>query len=218
MGVKSVLTRRRFLAWTGAAVGGAIVTCGGLTALGLYQPPVKFVQSNCRKEEGVTNKILVAFASKCGSTGQIAEAIGKVMCEAGAEVDVKPIKQVSGIEGYQAVVIGTAIRIGQCLPEAKKFIENYRDPLSRLPLAYFAVCLSIVSQNAEERQQAEGYLDPLKALVEPKAAGIFAGVMDCKKLPFLARIMIRMMRIDEGDFCNWDAIRAWATDLYPRLV
>lgn len=164
------------------------------------------------------SKILVAFASKCGSTGEIAQAIGEVLCASGAQVEVKPIKEVSGLGGYDAVVLGTAIRTGQCLPEAKAFVEQHKETLSKLPLACFAVCLAVTANDPQERKQAETYLDGLKALVRPTVEGVFAGKMEYRRLPFILRLMMRMMKIGEGDFRDWAAIRAWAEEIAPILA
>lgn len=166
----------------------------------------------------VENKILIAYASKCGSTGEVAEAIGQVLREAGAAVDVRPVKQVADLSAYQAVVLGSAVRIGQCLPEAKAFVEKHQDALHRVPLVLFAVCLSVAAQDEEQRKQAETYLVPLRERVPPAAEGVFAGVMNYKKLSFFDRLMVRMMKISEGDLRDWAAIRAWAEALSPKLL
>lgn len=166
----------------------------------------------------MTPKVLMAYASKCGSTGEIAQAIGDVLCQGGAEVDVKPVKSVTSLNGYNAVIVGTAIRMGQCLPEAKAFVEKHREALSKVPLAYFAVCLAPTAADETERKQAETYLDALKAIVKPAAESIFAGKMDTKKLSFFFRLMMQAMKSQEGDFRDWEAIKAWAQEIEPILL
>ena len=69
----------------------------------------------------MSKKILVTYATQGGSTAGIAEAVGKTMAEAGAQVDVRPIQSVSDLRSYQAVVVGSAIHSGKWLPEATKF-------------------------------------------------------------------------------------------------
>jgi len=56
------------------------------------------------------NKILVAYASRAGSTAGVAEAIGKTLIESGAQVDVIPMKDVKDLTPYRAVIAGSAIR------------------------------------------------------------------------------------------------------------
>ncbi len=55
------------------------------------------------------NTILVTYASRAGSTAGVAETIGRTLAECGAMVDVRPVKQVSDLSAYRAVVAGSAI-------------------------------------------------------------------------------------------------------------
>ena len=70
----------------------------------------------------MTTKILVTYASRFGSTAGVAEAIGKVLAENGAQVDVLPMRQVKDLAAYQAVVAGSAINGGAWLPGALEFV------------------------------------------------------------------------------------------------
>jgi len=80
-----------------------------------------------------------ACVSRAGSTGEVAEAIGQVLCEAGAAVDVRLAKEVTDLSPYRAVVVGSAVYMGKWMPEAVKFVETHRDALSRMPVAYFLI-------------------------------------------------------------------------------
>ncbi len=88
-------------------------------------------------------KILIAYASKCGSTAEVAGVVGQVLNEAGAIVDVRPIRQVRDVSAYRATIVETAIRVGACLPETKAFVEANREALNGMPVAYFCVCLAV---------------------------------------------------------------------------
>ena len=212
------LTRRRFMALAGGMTGAAALACCGLATLDAPQLVGEFIETNCGKEHSMGNKILVAYASACGSTGQVAEAIGQELCSAGAEVDVRLAKRVSDLSPYQAVVLGSAIRMGRWLPEAVKFVETHQETLQRMPVAYFVVCLTMKDDTPENRREVTAYLDPVRAQVKPVAEGLFAGVLDARKLSLLPRLIMQAMKSPEGDFRNWQAIRAWATDLRPALL
>jgi menaquinone-dependent protoporphyrinogen oxidase len=54
-------------------------------------------------------RILVAYASRAGSTAEVAEVIGRVLREGGPEVDVCPVGDVHSLAGYDALVLGSAI-------------------------------------------------------------------------------------------------------------
>jgi menaquinone-dependent protoporphyrinogen oxidase len=213
---QKTIARRRFIGLLGGAVGAGALTCCGLGALGTVQPHVEYRESTCGGE--TMGKILVAYASKAGSTGEVAEAIGQMLCEGGASVDVRLAKEVSDLSPYRAVVMGSAIRIGRWLPEAVKFVEQHQAVLATMPVAYFQVSGSLKEDTPEKRQEAATYLGPVRALVAPASVGLFAGKMDYSKLSFLDRTIAKMVGSVEGDWRDWEAIRAWADSLRPVLV
>jgi len=164
-------------------------------------------------------KILVAYATKAGSTAGVAAEIGRVVESKGdCKVDVHPVAKLKDVDGYDAVIIGSAIRAGKWLPEATKFVEKHRDALSQLPVAYFIVCLTMMEDTEENRRTVAAYLDPVCEVVQPVDVGLFAGMMDYSKLPFILRLMMKKMKSPEGDFRDWEAIRAWAAGLCPALL
>jgi len=164
-------------------------------------------------------KILVAYATKAGSTAEVAAEIGRVIeSKSGYKVDAHPVGKVKDVDGYDAVIIRSAIRAGKWLPEATKFVEKHRDALSQLPVAFFTVCLAMMEDTEENRRKVAAYLDPVRDLVQPVDVGLFAGVMDYSNLPFILRLMMKAMKSPEGDFRDWEAIRAWAGQVHTGLM
>jgi menaquinone-dependent protoporphyrinogen oxidase len=165
-------------------------------------------------------RILITYGSRCGSTGGVAEAIGQVLSKAGTGVDVCPVKDVNDLTPYQAVIAGSAIRMGKWLPEAVAFVKTHQNTLSRLPVAYFAVCLTMRDDTVENRRKSLGFLDPVCKQfpqVKPVDIGLFAGAVDYKKLSFAYSLILKVKGAPEGDFRNWDAIRTWAAGVSPML-
>ena len=68
------------------------------------------------------------------------------------------------------------------------------------------------------RRKVAAYLDPVCEVVQPVDVGLFAGVMDYSKLPFILRLMMKKMKSPEGDFRDWEAIRAWAGQVHTGLM
>jgi menaquinone-dependent protoporphyrinogen oxidase len=166
----------------------------------------------------MSDKILIAYATGAGSTGDVAEAIGQELRGAGAEVDVRLAKDVSDVSPYKAVIVGSAIRAGNWLPEATKFVEKNRDALSQMPVAYFVVCLTMQDDTEENRRTVEAYLDAVCELVEPVDKGLFAGALDLSKLGLPLRLAMKAAKASEGDFRDWEAIRAWARQVHGLLT
>ena len=57
-------------------------------------------------------KILIAYASGSGSTGEVAEAVAAEIEKEGLRTVVQNVSEVDSIASYSGVVIGSSIRIG----------------------------------------------------------------------------------------------------------
>lgn len=163
------------------------------------------------------DKILVAYATRAGSTGEVAQAIAETLRQAGLDVDLRPVREVRDVSPYRAVVLGTAIRAFRPLPEAIRFLRRHREALSRIPVAYFAVCIALMEDTEENRRMAASWMEPMRAVLEPVRMGLFAGKMDYSRLSFPERFIIKRMKVPEGDHRNWEAIRAWAGEVAGML-
>ena len=172
----------------------------------------------------MSNKILVVYASRAESTAGVAEAIGKTLAESGLQVDVLPMKDVTDLAPYRAVVAGSAIQAKQWLPEAMQFMQAHQAELARTPFALFAVCMTLAMKNGENyRQAVSDWLQPVRDLVKPVSEGLFAGALDLSKVPSVSdrlkfRISVLFGVWSEGDHRDWNAIRLWAESLPPLLL
>jgi menaquinone-dependent protoporphyrinogen oxidase len=163
----------------------------------------------------MTGKVLVAYATKAGSTTEVAQAIAEVLRNQGNTVDVAPVKEVKDLSPYRAVIAGSAIRMGSWLPEAVDFVAKNQAALAKVPTAFFLVSGYLKDDTPEMRAKVSAFLDPVRAMVKPGKEGMFAGKMDYSKITFLDRLIAKMVKSVEGDWRNWDQIRAWAADAIP---
>jgi menaquinone-dependent protoporphyrinogen oxidase len=166
----------------------------------------------------MSNRILVAYASPGGSTAEIASAIAQTLRQAGAEVDVAPVEEAAGLDGYDALVLGSAIRAGKLQPGVLRFAERHAAAMAALPVAYFVVCATLREDTPENRLIAHGYLEPLRRIKVPVDEGLFAGRIDHRTVGFPFNLVLRLMKAAEGDWRDWDGIRTWASELAPRLA
>jgi len=163
------------------------------------------------------SRVLVAYATRCGSTAGVAEAIGRTLADLGFPAEVLPVDKVQDLRGYEAAVIGSPIRAGKWLPEALGFVRRNREGLIRVPVACFAVGLSLREGTEKSRREAAAALEPMEELVKPVSVGLFAGALDPGKLPPFLRLLMRLIKAPVGDFRDWTAIHAWATEVGEML-
>ncbi len=155
--------------------------------------------------------VLVTYGSWCGSTAEVAEEIGKVLSEGGWEVDVLPAGKAKQVDRYQAVVVGTAIRAGRCRGDVTKFVNRNEPALDRVPVAVFSVGLQMQEDTPDNREKALAFLKPITGSVEAVSVGLFGGMVDGRRASFPMSFILK--RMPQGDWRDWNAIRAWARDL-----
>jgi len=160
--------------------------------------------------------ILVAYASKKGSTTEIAQAIGKDIQAAGHLVDVTEMKSVSSLDGYNAVVIGAPFYMGK-VTDMGKFTGRYRDALLKIPVAAFAVGLAPLGKDPADKENAMKKLQETLEPLTPVAMTIFAGKVDLSKLSWFQKWITEKVKSPVGDFRDWTAIAAWAQELPGKL-
>lgn len=167
--------------------------------------------------------ILIAYASRAGSTAGVAEAIGRALAESGAQIEVRPMQDVTDLTPYRAVIAGSAIQRKQWLPEAMDFIRANQIALRQKPFAAFLVCMTLAMPNQQYHRVVADWLKPVRDLVKPKSEGFFAGALDISTVPSrLDRLKFRLSVAfgvwTEGDHRDWNAIREWAVSLRPLML
>ncbi len=208
------VNRRDFLTLSAGLV--AAMSLGETGAEICHATEIKFPEGTCGGKKNMEKKVLVAYASKYGSTGGVADAIGKELCSKDVAADTALIRNAVNTRSYQGVVIGSAVYMGQWMPEAVDFVKQNRDILSQVPVAYFLVCTTLSQPTDKNRAKALSYMDPiLKAVpeIKPVSVGTFAGALDYNNLSWLNQKILKSKGAPEGDSRDWSAIRAWAREL-----
>jgi menaquinone-dependent protoporphyrinogen oxidase len=156
-------------------------------------------------------KILVAVASRHGSTHEIADALARELGAAGHTVDVQTVEDSTTVEGYDAAVIGSAVYMGNWLPQAVKFVDRHQAQLAAMPVWLF----SSGPLGADDPQPTAGpaHLDQLISRTGARGHRTFVGKLDKDQLDFGERLIVRAVRAPDGDFRDWTAINVWADEI-----
>ena len=163
----------------------------------------------------MTARVLVVYGSKYGSTAGIAEAIGTTLRDRGLEADVRSAKDLDGIEGYAAVVVGSGVYAGRWHGDAVAFLRRFESRLESVPTWLFSSGPTGGDPKAEARMATTlaeqpgppGNIASLARRIGPRDHRTFAGRVSGGMGGIFARF------IPKGDWRDFDAIRAWATEI-----
>lgn len=155
-------------------------------------------------------RILVTYATKYGSTREVAEKIGDVLISKGMDVDVASVTDVSNVSSYDAAVIGAPVMKFRFLPAAKRFVKRNKQALARIPVAFFSLGFRMMEDSPENRDWMMRKLKAVTKHVAPVDVGLFGGRYKKPKKGF-------SFPFPEGDWRDWDKITAWAEELADKL-
>jgi menaquinone-dependent protoporphyrinogen oxidase len=167
----------------------------------------------------MSKTVLIAYASKYGSTAEIAEKIGEVLRQDGLVVEVKAADSVKDLSPYQAVILGSAVYVGRWRKQAVKFLQANEKALAEKPVWIFS---SGPSGEGDPVEILKGWrmpesIQPILDRLQPRDVVVFHGNLDPDKLNFIERRMIKMVEAQTGDFRDWEAIQAWAKSIAEGL-
>jgi menaquinone-dependent protoporphyrinogen oxidase len=160
--------------------------------------------------------VLVAFASKHGSTDEIGRFIADRLRERGVEAKAARVQDVSDLSGVQAVVLGSAIYVGSWMKEALEFVGRHQSTLRAAPVWLFSV--GPLGTEVQDEEEQPKQLGELRETLRPRDHRLFFGVLDLDRLGFGERMMVKAVKAPEGDFRDWDEIGAWADGIAIDLA
>jgi menaquinone-dependent protoporphyrinogen oxidase len=168
----------------------------------------------------MNNKILVAYASRHGSTAQIADRIHRHFKDAGISADIYPINSVDSLKGYTTVIIGSAVYVGQWRKDAGRFLKKNIEPLQEKDVWIFSTG---PTGEGDPSKLLKGWIMPKSLLplankIGAKEITVFHGYVDPEKLTGLQRFMVNKIDAPVGDFRDWKMIDNWAKKIIKSLI
>jgi menaquinone-dependent protoporphyrinogen oxidase len=191
--------------------------------------------------------VLVAYATRHGSTKEVAEAVAAALTEAGLAAEAKPISDGLDPAGHDAVVVGGPMIMGWH-KDAVRFLRRNRRPLSAVPTAYFITAASLTRtgedqvrevpvdvdpwlakapKRAEKLSRKERYALPGHYLdrpldvapdVHPRRVAFFAGSLDLTNMNIFEKLFVLLVvGATPGDGRHWEFIKEWGRSLAAEL-
>jgi menaquinone-dependent protoporphyrinogen oxidase len=149
---------------------------------------------------------LVTYASKMGSTAEIAEAIADELRRAGLMTVVHDIGTAPHPEAYDLVVVGSAVYLGRWDRRAVAYLRHHRKVLAGHRISLFQ------SGPVGEKSARTGPPRRVRRLARRLGCAppmVFGGNLDhSRAMGPLSRWV--SIGIPTGDYRDWDQIRAFA--------
>ena len=177
-------------------------------------------------------KVLVTYASKAGSTGEIGAFIGDRLRKHGLEVDVSEVSSVRDADGYDAYVIGSAVYMFHWMKEAKRFVSKNRALLAGRPVWLFSsgpIGLQKTNSKGQDLLDVSvsgpKEIEELREAARPRDHRVFFGALHGEKLggamgltyKFMMRSKSVRESMPDGDYRDWKEIEAWANGIATAL-
>jgi menaquinone-dependent protoporphyrinogen oxidase len=166
----------------------------------------------------MSTSVLVGYATRYGSTQEVAEAIAATLRECGLAADIQPMREVRTLAGYSAVVLGAALYMFRWHKDARRFLSRHRQALTERPVAVFALGPVHDPYDEKEWQDSCAQLDKELAKfpwLAPVALQMFGGKYDPEKLRFPINLLAG--KEPASDLRDWTEIRTWARNLAAIL-
>ena len=160
--------------------------------------------------------VLVAYASRRGSTRGVAERIAARLRSHGLDVHMDPLLGREQVGRFQGVVLGSPVYSRKWEREAVEFCRRNAPALAGHPVWTFSV--GWAGREDDGAAPDARHLDEVLDLVEAREHRFFLGALDTADLPFFQRLTFRLRGGRSGDFRDWAAIDAWTDEIARELT
>jgi menaquinone-dependent protoporphyrinogen oxidase len=128
------------------------------------------------------------------------------------QVDVLPVDRLKEISPYGAVILGSAVYVGQWQKGAVKFLQANEKSLAERPVWLFS---SGPTGKGDPAELLKGWtlpdaIKPVVDHIQPRGTAVFHGAIDPEKINFIEKQLVKGVKAEVGDFREWDSITSWA--------
>ena len=164
-------------------------------------------------------RTLIGYASRFGSTRDIAIRIAEVIRTRGHAVDVRSVGEISDLESYDAVVFGSGVYDGSWTTEATALMRQHAAVLAARPLWLFSVGSfgdrhPVIGGLIKKEPREIGEFEQM---LHPRDYRVFAGVLNLDHWPAWGRLLFKAFGGHDGDNRQWPDIEAWADHIAQEI-
>ncbi|MDA1280537.1 MAG: hypothetical protein O3B95_10975 [Chloroflexi bacterium] len=163
-------------------------------------------------------RVLVAYATKFGSTREVAAAIARELITSDLDADFAEASGSLVPEDYDAFVIGSPLYGGTWISSAGMFVAIMSERMDGKPVALFSIGTMLLKSSERGRGEHTSFIDRLREVapsLNVVADDVFAGYFDRANLPWYLRLIDRFSPTPQGDHREWSKIREWTKSLVP---
>lgn len=174
----------------------------------------------------MNSEVLIAYCTRSGSTGEVAQAIGQTVKQAGLAVQVKPIAEVEAIPPGTALVLGTALYIGHFPREFHQFMARFERELANVRPWIFVLGPTEKERKhfAAAEEQARKEISKHRSL-HAADMRVLGGKFDPAhlNLPFPMSLILKLpsnplKKLPVSDIRDWDWIHRWAEAIVDEIT
>jgi menaquinone-dependent protoporphyrinogen oxidase len=163
----------------------------------------------------LTMKILVTAASKHGATAEMAGWIGETLGDAGLDVEVRAPDDVTSLDGFDAVVLGSGVYAGKWLGAATKLVDRLGPQFQARQVWLFS---SGPAGDPPKPEADPVDAEPMRVATSAREHRVFAGQIDRSKLGFAEWAIVAALRVPNGDYRQRPEVEAWAREIATALT
>jgi menaquinone-dependent protoporphyrinogen oxidase len=181
-------------------------------------------------------EVLILFATREGQTEKIARRMAAVLEAKGHRVQLRDVDRSSrdlDLRRYEAIFVGSPIRVGTYLPAVVRFVQGQREALQRVPSAFFSVSLAVAPHSGGRK--SDGRAETMRAVEKftrktgwsPRRIELMAGALPYSKYNFLIRFVMRRISAAAGgdtdtsrdyEYTDWSAVDRFASEFVDEAL
>lgn len=165
-------------------------------------------------------KVLLVYATKNGSTAEVASFMGDVLTYHGLDITVANVEAMTDVKPYDAFVFGSPIYSGLWLPQMHRFIKQHTEVLGQKPVYCWITCIRVLEEGGYEHVINHYMPDALLDQLNVRQITAFAGKLKWAEVTWTDRWTLALQydgRADarnfNADHRDWNVIRQWSVKL-----